>query len=308
MEEIKVYAPVMIPTLNRYKHLKACIESLAKCSGADKTELYVSVDYPPSDKYRDGYQEVLDYVNAGISGFKEVHIYIQEKNLGIGNFKFLREKIASQYDRLILSEDDNIFSPNFLEYINKGLEKFKDDDRIWGICGYNFPIDMPQSYCDKYNYYFSREYSAWGVGYFIERFNNTNLCRNVDYGKKILKKYWAQLTWGARRMLIDSLRKNRFPGDLYRVLYLIDNDMYCVFPTENLVVNKGHDGSGINCGNNTNDKFSKQTQSKQYHFQFRGNPPKCEDKHIRSVLNKYFDIPLKSKIKYLFIYLMRNFI
>lgn len=299
MEEISVYAPVMIPTLNRYKHLKACVESLARCSGADKTELYISVDYPPTDKYREGYQDVLDYVNSGIKGFKEVHIYIQEKNLGNGNFKFLREIITTKYDRLILTEDDNVFSPCFLEYINKGLEKFKDNSRVWGICGYNYPIDMPQSYCEKFNYYFSREYSAWGVGYFIEKLKTKNTLNSVDYGKKILKKYWSQLTWVARRMLIDSIKKNKFPGDLYRTLYQIDNDMYCVFPTENLVVNKGHDGSGINCGYSAQDRFAIQHQSEELHFYYKGNPVLCEDKLIRKVLNNYFNIPFKSKVRIL---------
>lgn len=34
--EIKQYAPVVIPTLNRYDHFKACLESLEKCRGVDK--------------------------------------------------------------------------------------------------------------------------------------------------------------------------------------------------------------------------------------------------------------------------------
>ncbi len=307
MEEIRVYAPVMIPTLNRYKHLKACVESLARCSGADKTELYISVDYPPTDKYREGHQDVLDYVNSGIKGFKEVHIYIQEKNLGIGNFKFLREIITTKYDRLILTEDDNVFSPCFLEYINKGLEKFKDNSRVWGICGYNYPIDMPQSYCEKFNYYFSREYSAWGVGYFLERFNIANVERTYDYGKMLLQKHWKHLTWNSRRILIDSLQKKRSPGDLYRTLFLIDTDMYCVFPVENLVVNKGHDGSGINCGYSVKDRFAIQHQSNESHFDYRGNPALSENKSIRKVLNNYFNIPFKSKVRILLVRLSKCF-
>lgn len=294
----KIYAPVMIPTLNRIKHLKNCVESLANCTGADKTELYISVDYPPSDKYKEGYNEVLDYVKGGITGFKEVHIYIQEKNLGIENFRFLREIITKKHDRIILTEDDNIFSPNFLEYLNKGLEKFKDNKRIWGICAYNYPIDLPQLYCEKYNFYYAHEYSAWGVAYFVDRFDRAEINRNIDYGVKALKNYWRKLTWSARGMLIESVGNKKFPGDLYRILYLLDNDMYCVFPTENLVVNNGHDGSGLNCGNSKNDKYSIQHQSHDCHFDFRGNPPFYEDKSVRNILNKYFDIRFTSKIKY----------
>ena len=48
-------APVLIPTCNRIHHLKRCVESIARNKLAKETELYISVDYPPSEKYQDGY-------------------------------------------------------------------------------------------------------------------------------------------------------------------------------------------------------------------------------------------------------------
>lgn len=56
--EIKQYAPVLIPTLNRYEHFKRCLESLERCTGADMTDVYVGLDYPTSDKYRKGWQKI----------------------------------------------------------------------------------------------------------------------------------------------------------------------------------------------------------------------------------------------------------
>ena len=49
--EINHYAPVIIVTLNRYEHFKRCLDSLEKCTGANKTDVYVGLDYPPSEKY-----------------------------------------------------------------------------------------------------------------------------------------------------------------------------------------------------------------------------------------------------------------
>ena len=46
--------PILIPTLDRYEHFKKCIESLAKNTHANKTELVIGLDYPPSEKYMDG--------------------------------------------------------------------------------------------------------------------------------------------------------------------------------------------------------------------------------------------------------------
>ena len=56
------YAPVIIATLNRYAYLKRCLESLEKNTDAEKTEVYVSVDFPPSEKYYSGYEEVVKYL------------------------------------------------------------------------------------------------------------------------------------------------------------------------------------------------------------------------------------------------------
>lgn len=46
--KITHYAPVIIPTLNRYVHLKRCVDSLAKCTHAPDTELIIGLDYPPT--------------------------------------------------------------------------------------------------------------------------------------------------------------------------------------------------------------------------------------------------------------------
>ena len=51
MQEIKEFAPVLIPTLNRYEHFKRCLESLERCTWAEKTDVYVALDFPPSDKF-----------------------------------------------------------------------------------------------------------------------------------------------------------------------------------------------------------------------------------------------------------------
>ena len=103
------YAAVIIPTLNRKKHLKRCIESLQRNSDAKSTDLYISVDFPPAEKYQKGYPEVCEYVKT-ITGFATVNLYYQDKNLGPGlNRKFLEEKIAEKHDKYIFTDDDNEF-------------------------------------------------------------------------------------------------------------------------------------------------------------------------------------------------------
>lgn len=80
--ENKLLIPICIPTCNRYEHLKRCVESLSKCTLASETDLIISVDYPPSDKYVDGNEKIKKWLERGIEGFKSVQIFFQEKNLG----------------------------------------------------------------------------------------------------------------------------------------------------------------------------------------------------------------------------------
>ena len=59
-----IYAPVVIPTLNRYEHLRQCLESLSNCTLAEETEVYVALDYPPLEKYVEGWQKTREYLYA----------------------------------------------------------------------------------------------------------------------------------------------------------------------------------------------------------------------------------------------------
>ena len=70
-----IYAPVIIPTLNRYEHLKNCLESLSKCSGAENTEVYIGLDYPSRSEHLSGYKKIRDYLdNCGDLGFKKLTV------------------------------------------------------------------------------------------------------------------------------------------------------------------------------------------------------------------------------------------
>ena len=158
-----IYAPVLIPTLNRFEHLRETITSLSHCTGASETDLFIALDYPPSSSYEEGYNKIVEYIPC-ISGFKSVNVIKREKNFGVKNnpYDALHNVIFEKYDRYIFSEDDNHFSPNFLEFINKGLEKFKNDNSVIAMNGYRHFYNL--RFSDN-NYFFqSIDFSAWGYG------------------------------------------------------------------------------------------------------------------------------------------------
>lgn len=133
------YAPIVIPTLNRDIHLRRCIKSLQNNSFASNTDLFVAVDYPPTERYRNGYNKIVAYLKDGISGFKSVNVVYREKNFGsTRNLRTLVDEVFKLYDRIIVLEDDNELAPSFLEFCDKGLEEFEDDKSIIGLNASNY--------------------------------------------------------------------------------------------------------------------------------------------------------------------------
>lgn len=248
MEELDIYAPVVIPTLCRFEHFKRCVESLKNCSGAQKTELIIGLDYPKKTEHWEGYRKISEYVET-ISGFLKVTVLRADHNFGVGpngNMNRLNKYARERYDRVIGTEDDNEFSPDFLEYMNKSLNKYKENPKVFAICGYNYPIDMGTY---NKNVYASHEFSGWGTGrWFNKRFTiNRDVMKSYLYSPKALFTLIRKRP-GIVLTLIDMLNKNALWGDTCHVVLAYVNDFYTITPSISMVRNHGHDGTGEHCG------------------------------------------------------------
>ena len=255
--EIKKYAPVIIPTLNRYEHFKRCLESLECCKGAENTDVYVALDFPPAEKYKEGWMKIDAYLTKKEvkNGFKRLIVTRRDRNYGVGheesNSRVLLKEIKKNYEYYIVSEDDNEFSPCFLEYMNACLQRFMDDDRIVRICGYNFPMEMPEMY--KNNYYISKRFSAWGNGswtkknkYVEDNYYNFNALKGIvldDAKYYKLKKLYPR----GIDLIHSMLKLKEFHGDSIWEVYAILEDKYFVLPSVSKVRNHGNDGTGLHC-------------------------------------------------------------
>ncbi len=294
------YAPVYIPTLNRYEHFYQCLESLEKCIGADKTEVYIGLDYPPLDsdgkmiaKYTDGWRKIDAYLREKeeSNGFLKLIVFRRKHNCGVGNpqsnGRLLGNYIRERFDRYIFSEDDNVFSPNFLEYINKGLEIFKDDQTVLAINGYRHPYQFKFGN----NNYFRHnvDFSAWGYGIWTDRvnayykdicddeiFRNSFSFNNIKKVKKI----------GYNRLLayfyncLQPTRKNAWITDSVLTCYMAIKDMTVIMPSVSKVRNIGWDNSGMSFERNgitelqkqKGERHRKQIIDESSYFKYEGDP------------------------------------
>lgn len=295
--EISNFAPVLIPTLNRHIHFKRCIESLAKCTHAKKTDLYIAFDYPLKDEHWEGYNIIKQFLNQ-ISGFKSVTIIERGRNYGaIDNLFNAIDQIFEDYDRVILSEDDNEFSIDFLNFINLGLEVYNNRADVFSISGYNYPIKFPKSY--KSNVYVWSGFSAWGVGIWKDKW------KKVKWDLYSLKKF---LDCKSNIKSLDKIAENYVPalrkiiqtgfitGDTYICYHQFINEMYSIFPICTRVRNTGNDGSGINCVELKNDIYSNQVLYNSLE-KYSLNKEIGPEKRIYSILRNHFKVGLKKRIK-----------
>jgi hypothetical protein len=281
------YAPILVATLNRYQHFKRCIESLANCPEAKSSDLYIALDYPPSEKYCEGYNEIVAFLESGIVGFKSVNVLKRKRNLGgRRNFAEARREIFREYDRVIISEDDNEFSRDFLNFINSGLELYKDRKDIFTICGYIYPLRLDTTGKDAFLHPI---FSGWGFGIWREKFKDIKF--DVDEAGRSLKNSKIRKKI-KHRFLIKALEQivktGNITGDTLICLHQYKNNLYSVYPTNSRVRNHGHDGTGVNCVTDThNSIYSNQEIVTNYKDVLNNKNLEVDPKMIRSI-DRYF--------------------
>ena len=250
--KITKYAPVIIPTLNRYNHLKRCLESIERCTGADKTDVYIGLDYPPSEKYVDGWKKIDVYLaeKEKNNGFNRLIVCRRNHNCGVGwagsNYQLLINEVSFVSDRFIETEDDNEFSPNFLEFINQGLELYKDDKNVVFVSAYTAPFCTGIS---KETTFFSIHVSAYGLGHWVykdwaRKYSNAEI--TTELKKSLVNTLKMYFKWPSITNVIKMIKRNRQYGDYCCTMYNLVHHTYVLYPSISLCRNWGCDGTGVN--------------------------------------------------------------
>lgn len=249
------YAPIFIPTLNRFEHFRKCLESLEKCTGAEHTEVYIALDFPPSEKYQFGWSQIDAYLRNKEEhhNFKELIVVRRERNYGVGkkdsNTAVMRRDLMERYDSIIYSEDDNVFSPNFLDYMNKGLELFRDDPTVYCICGYTQSYDFRTEGASFFRH--SADMSAWGYGIWNDRvLARKDFVANDMFHKTFSIKHYLKIRKLGLNRALQYIHASFHGAGFIRLtddiatLFAAVNNMTMIVPNKSLVRNMGWDGSG----------------------------------------------------------------
>lgn len=260
----EVRTALIIPTLCRDKHLKKCLESLKRNPWARYVDLYIGLDYPLHERHRPGYENILKILEGDFSMFRSFHLFKRETNYGaIRNTKDLFQEVISTCDQLIYSEDDNEFSENYLEYMLKTLEYFRDDPEVIAVTGYAYPV-RPKGMDGCSVITQNAIFNAWGVGFWKDKY--LAITKEIVEERFLIRDYF----YITRNCKLSRYRRTDYLNcvagvdpddpdtevlcpmftritDISMSVYMQVKGLYQAMPVMSKVRNNGFDGTGVFC-------------------------------------------------------------
>jgi GT2 family glycosyltransferase len=237
-------APIVLFVYNRPDHTRRTLDALAANPLAIESDLIIYADGPKKPEHEATVRQARD-VARGVSGFKSIRLIERDENLGLANSIITGvSEVCSENGRAIVVEDDLLVAPQFLAFLNHGLERYADEPNVFQVSGYMFPVPMASAS----DALFLPLISCWGWATWQRAwrqfdpsatgFNRLerdpelrarfNLDGNYDYFGMLKDQVEGRIdSWGVRWLLSVFLK-----GGL--VLY----------PSRSLVQNVGVDGSG----------------------------------------------------------------
>ncbi len=248
-------APIILFVYNRLEHTVKTVQALQNNHLALQSELYVFCDGPKTTDSRKDVELVRSFIRT-IKGFKSVTIKERSDNIGLAQSIIEGvSEVINIHGRAIVLEDDIVTSSSFLDYMNHALDQYQNEQNIWHVSGWNYPISAT-SLGDAF---FWRVMNCWGWATWSDRWQFFN--KDAEY----LVKAWSDQQ--KRDFDLDSSgifwpqveqnhagKLNTWAIFWYAIIF--EHGGLCLNPSQSYTLNIGLDGSGENCGNEGGDDLS----------------------------------------------------
>ena len=212
---------------------------------AKDSDLFIFSDGPKNEKTVRGVADNREYIHT-VTGFKTVTIVEREKNWGLANSLIAGiTDVINKYGRVIVVEDDLILSPYFLKFMNDGLEKYKDDDRVGTITGFVPPLEekLPETFF--LTYFQCWGWATWKRAWDLLETDARPLLKGLRFKRKKFDVGGGVCNYGnlycQKVGLVDSWYLR-----YYASLFL--KGKLSLYPGRSVATNEGLDGSGTHCG------------------------------------------------------------
>ncbi|CAH8242574.1 hypothetical protein VAEKB19_7050008 [Vibrio aestuarianus] len=236
LEQIKkngALAPVLLFCYDRLDCLKQTVNALRVNILAEETPLIIYSDGAKLHN-KNRVDEVRSFIDT-IDGFKSVTIIKSTENRGLANsvIKGVTE-VLSQYEKVIVLEDDILTNELFLSYMNLALFHHRENDAIKSITGFNYNLNIRDDLdCFLYPRSSSKSWGTWrrvwnNIEFDIERI--VSRWGRVEINKTI-EKFGTDLP-----LLLDMQEKGKV--DSWAIRFCINqimNNGYTLYPGRSYV-------------------------------------------------------------------------
>lgn len=255
-------APILLFVYNRPWHTRQTLDALSSNILADESILYIYSDGPKEDASQEDLNKIRDVRDLLREQFwcGEVKIIERDKNLGLAESVISGvSEVINEFGHVIILEDDIVTGKYFLKFMNKALELYESEKKVFGITGYKYP--STKKVIDST--YFLPIASSWSFGIWKDRWDKVNFNAS-DLLQKISKgNLQEELDFGGNPYY--EMLKSQVEGriDSWAIRFygsMFIERAYFLYPNRSLVCNIGFDNSGTHCQNDDFFTRSKITQ------------------------------------------------
>ncbi|RNL56867.1 glycosyltransferase [Pedobacter jejuensis] len=242
-------APIALFVYNRPKHTERTIKFLQQNNLAAESKLFIFSDGAKTKQDEEKVAEVRAIINK-IDGFKSVRVIERKTNSGLANSVIAGvTQLINDYGKVIVFEDDLVTSPHTLTYFNEGLTRYANEDKVMHIGAYMYPLkhdELPETF-------FYRAATSWGWATWARAWKNfepdiDTLIKQFDGKKKSAFAIDNTMNFWKQMQEFKSGKNNSWAIRWYASIFLKGG--LTLNPSQSLVNNIGHDGTGVHSGIN----------------------------------------------------------
>ena len=242
-------APIALFVYNRPQHTERTVKFLQQNELALESRLFIFSDGPKTVADKEKVQEVRSFIRK-IDGFKSVELIEGKENKGLANSIIEGvNRLTKEYGQIIVFEDDLISSPYTLTYFNEALNRYRNEEKVMHIGAYMYPLvaqNLPESF-------FYRAATSWGWATWERAWqhfepNIDTLIQTFDKPKKAAFSLEHTMNFWRQMRQFKTGKNNSWAIRWYASIFL--NGGLTLNPSQSLVNNIGHDGTGVHSGIN----------------------------------------------------------
>ena len=246
---MQTFAPIALFVYNRPQHTARTLKFLQQNELAAESRLFIFSDGAKTDADQEMVDKVRDLIKDA-DGFKSIEIIRRKENMGLANSIIAGvTKLVADYGQVIVFEDDLISSPYTLTYFNESLNRYRQEEKVMHIGAYMYNLkgeNLPETF-------FYRAATSWGWATWDRAWKHfePNIDKLMDQFTAADKRVFSidhTMNFWKQMKDFKNGRNNSWAIRWYASIFLKKG--LTLNPSQSLVNNIGHDGSGIHSGIN----------------------------------------------------------